>query len=594
MSILLKKLTLSFLSFLVLFFSIAPYLSAVKAVDSNPPPASPPSSPAPQGTWYNQNFFDWYDKVYNPDTSPSNEIFGERYTAAQVQWVVFGLISFIFNLTGSSDVFSCVLSHKTDLNGCANAIKNVFPSSPASPTSSLQNNQSLLSMVFATDRPFSGISYVKEKIQNFSLVPVAHAQTVGFGYNALQPIQGMWAVSRNIAFGLFVLAAVVFAFMIMFRVKISPQVVISVQSAIPKLVMALILVTFSYAIAGFLIDLMYVVIGLVSVIFASFIPSFLGISLSQSNITSSAIFGLLTQGNPLNVIGVHVSSGIFGILFLMALYIAPLGLVLLMLMLLPVLGSALFAPIAFLAIIPLIILVIVIIISLWIAIKTIWALLKAFVNIILLTIFAPFQIALGTVIPNFGFGQWVKSYVSNLSVFVVTGALYLLSVLFLVQGIYIGLKDVAGDLAAIILNPIVGTISAGTNVYKSYTTFPPLLGSGNAQVVGLLFLGVSFVLFTMIPKATEIIQGFISGKPFAYGSSIGQAVGNIGQVAGTGGAAVEWVAQQRQKQLLDQLYKGKITQAQYDARSGRASSAELLGRQTATAGTTISKVAPRN
>jgi hypothetical protein len=50
MSTLLKKLTFSFLAFLVLFFSIAPYLSAVKAAD-------PPTSPASQGTWYNQNFF---------------------------------------------------------------------------------------------------------------------------------------------------------------------------------------------------------------------------------------------------------------------------------------------------------------------------------------------------------------------------------------------------------------------------------------------------------------------------------------------------------------------------------------------------------
>lgn len=564
MSILLKKLTLSFLSFLILFLSVAPYLSAVKA-DESTPTASPPSSPAPQGTWYNQNFYNWYAKVYDPNVSPENEIFGERYTAAQVQWVVFSLISFIFNLTGSSDVFSCVLSHKTDLNGCANAIKNVFPPTPASPTSSLQNNQSLLSMVFATDRPLSGISYVKEKIQNFSFVPVAHAQTVGFGYNALQPIQGMWAVSRNIAFGLFVLAAVIFAFMIMFRVKISPQVVITVQSAIPKLVMALILVTFSYAIAGFLIDLMYVVIGFLSVVFASFIPSFLGIS--KSTITSSVIFSLLTQGNILGVAGVHIQTGILGLIFT---YLSPLLLLLFILIFLTGLTG-----VGILVSIPLILFVIVVIIGCWIAIKTIWALLKAFVNIILLTILAPFQITLGTVIPNFGFGQWVKSYISNLSVFVVTGTLWLLSIMFLVQGAYIGLKDIAGDFVAILINPIFGTVSLGATLIKNFTTFPPFLGSGSAQGVGLLLIGVSFVIFTMIPKATEIIQGLISGKPFAYGTAIGEAMGPAKLAWDQFGAPITGtMAKIRQEEYVSSL----IGQA-YNAarRAGHEKEAKTIG-----------------
>jgi hypothetical protein len=60
--------------------------------------------------------------------------------------------------------------------------------------------------------------------------------------------------------------------------------------------------------------------------------------------------------------------------------------------------------------------------------------------------------------------------------------------------------------------------------------WPPLLGYGGSSGglwLGILFLGVSFMLFTLIPKATEIIQGFISGKPYAYGSAIGEAMGPI-------------------------------------------------------------------
>ena len=39
---------------------------------------------------------------------------------------------------------------------------------------------------------------------------------------------------------------------------------------------------------------------------------------------------------------------------------------------------------------------------------------------------------------------------------------------------------------------------------------------------------IVFVIFTLIPKANEIVQGFISGKPFAYGSAVGEAVAPIG------------------------------------------------------------------
>jgi hypothetical protein len=42
--------------------------------------------------------------------------------------------------------------------------------------------------------------------------------------------------------------------------KLNPQTVISVENALPKIIVALLLITFSYAIVGFLIDFMYLVI----------------------------------------------------------------------------------------------------------------------------------------------------------------------------------------------------------------------------------------------------------------------------------------------------------------------------------------------
>jgi hypothetical protein len=57
--------------------------------------------------------------------------------------------------------------------------------------------------------------------------------------------------------------------MIMFRAKLNPQTVISVENALPKIVVALLLITFSFAIAGFLIDLMYISIGIIAVLFSN-------------------------------------------------------------------------------------------------------------------------------------------------------------------------------------------------------------------------------------------------------------------------------------------------------------------------------------
>lgn len=495
-----KRLLISFLTALVIFVSIAPNFLVAKAQ----------ATPAPVGTWYNSSFGDWFNKVYD-DKNPS-EIFGERYTAAQVQWVMYGLFAFILNSSVNKDALSCFLTNATDLQKCIDIIN------PKTKATSSVNNQNLLQLVFA-DRPLSGISYTREKIQNFSLIPVAHAQTAGFGFDALSLVQGMWKSFRDISFGLFVIVAVVFAFMIMFRVKLSPQTVISVQSALPKIVIALILVTFSYAIAGFLIDFMYIIIGLISLVMAPLIPT--STLLQTTTYTASDLFRLLTLGLAKDF---HGLGGIFGLLIL---YLQPMLLLLLAIILIGVVFSETGVGAA-VAIIFLILLVIVVIVILWMSIKTIWALLKAFANILLLTIFAPLQLVLGTVIPSLDFGSWVKNYISNLSVFVVTGVMFLFAWIFSIQAWI-----------------VVG--SMGTNINLTLSgeggPWPPLLGTSGPVGTALLFLGVSFVMFTLIPKATEVVQGLLSGKPFAYGTAIGEAFGPITGPAGWVGNTAMGTAQ---------------------------------------------------
>ena len=60
-----------------------------------------------------------------------------------------------------------------------------------------------------------------------------------------------------------VIVLIAIGFMVMFRMKMNPQTVISVENALPKIVVSMILITFSFAIAGLLIDLMYIMIILI-------------------------------------------------------------------------------------------------------------------------------------------------------------------------------------------------------------------------------------------------------------------------------------------------------------------------------------------
>jgi len=108
--------------------------------------------------------------------------------------------------------------------------------------------------------PASSRTYIADVLESAHIIPQAQAQGVGF--SALDPILNVWKVFRNVAYLFFVIIFLIIGFMIMFRQKINGQTVVTAQQAIPGVIVALIFVTFSYAIAGFLIDLMYLVMYL--------------------------------------------------------------------------------------------------------------------------------------------------------------------------------------------------------------------------------------------------------------------------------------------------------------------------------------------
>ncbi|MFW6110150.1 MAG: hypothetical protein ACOC6Q_01870 [Patescibacteria group bacterium] len=92
-----------------------------------------------------------------------------------------------------------------------------------------------------------------------SLDPTQPAYAASAGRSTLEFILDLWRIARDIAYSLFAVVLVVIGFMIMFRHKLDPRTEITVVSALPKVVVGLVLVTFSYAISALVVDLGMVV-----------------------------------------------------------------------------------------------------------------------------------------------------------------------------------------------------------------------------------------------------------------------------------------------------------------------------------------------
>ena len=484
----LKKIAISFLlAFFLLTTVFVPFAKA-------------------QGTWYSQDFKQFYVTTF--DNNNSSEIFGERYTAAQVQWILYSIPGHILtSLTGGPELWICFFTE--DRGECAQAafdsIVNFFRSvrqffgisdsdltNPTGQKYANQNsNESLYGFFY--NNPVSAVGMFLRGASKIHLVPEASAQGFGFRYGA-NTVLTLWKVTRNIAFSFLVLIVVVMAFMIMFRIKISPQAVVTLQSALPKIILGIILIALSYAIAGLLIDLMYVVIGVIALIINSS---------GLSNLSAKDLFLDLTS---------HRNAFVLCIQYLLDFLIGAI--------------FTIFSASWFGGILAIFVWIVLIFIALFNSVKILWVLLKTYINIILLIIAAPFQILIG-MLPGStgGFGSWLKSMVANLAVYPVVGLLFFVSFMFLSQSLMInfpvmfaGVINWAGFAEWLLpFNPNPQLLPAQT------TWDPPLLGwLGNGGK--FLYLMVSFGIFCMIPKAANMIKAFMEKKPYDYGSAIGEAI----------------------------------------------------------------------
>lgn len=356
--------------------------------------------------------------------------------------------------------------------------------------SAMYNLTSYIATLYVSP-PASTYAFVRDMGQTLGFIPkTAYAQGIGFsGLSALLPI---WKMFRNMAYFLLAIIMVVVGFMVMFRKKIDPKTVVTVQNALPGIVIALLLITFSYAIVGIMIDLMYVFLVLIIQLLNSSAPGVFNSSVLSEYTTSG--FGAVMNGL-WGGFG-FTNGGYMGLLSFLGIN--------------PTDPSQFIAYLLGGEIVSGILLVILSLAYLFAAIRIFFMLLSAYVQIILALLTSPLQLLMVAIPGSKAFESWIKNLFTNIIVF---------------------------PLTAILL--MVGII-----LTKSTTQLwtPPLLGFGSKGITSVLALGIAL----SIPSIIGSIKEALKTKPMmAMG---GGAMGIVGTATQMG---VQYYM--GKKQLQDQM-----------------------------------------
>ncbi|MFH1561689.1 MAG: hypothetical protein ABID04_03910, partial [Patescibacteria group bacterium] len=306
-------------------------------------------------------------------SSPTSNVF--QFIAGEVVKNVQG--AFEMSLKG---VVGAILNTVYALIAGLNVDENGMPQDGA-----LNLTSKVIASMYATP-PASGVAYAYDVLHNLGIKSAYAANGVGFG--GLQPILPMWKAFRNLSYSIFAIIFVFIGILVMLRVKISAQAMFTIESILPKVISALIAITFSYAIAGAMIDLLYIVASLA--------------------INALSVTGINPTPKPQDIL----QSGFFAFIPMIAISTAGATM----------LGAALTLVTGGLSLLvgaPILLPLLWLIISLFLVIKLLIALIKTYVYIILGIILAPLQIMLG-VLPSIPFGgvwPWVKNLFANIMVF---------------------------------------------------------------------------------------------------------------------------------------------------------------------------------
>lgn len=325
--------------------------------------------------------------------------------------------------------------------------------------------------------------YVADLLNTAGIATPAYAQGQGgLGFASLNPILETWKLFRNIAFVTLVFAMLVIGFMIMFRSKVG-QAAVTAQQAIPQIIIALLAITFSYPIAGLLIDFMYIFMAFVIGIFGADQGKFL--APNAFDLGRKLVTGSFTTAY--EAVGSYVEGTIFGPFNIANLAGVAVG-------------------------------VIVAIAIVFAMFKLFFELLKTYVTILLSITLAPLLLMTGAIPGRNPFMGWVKSLIANLAAFPTVLIILL------------------------IFDKLTGSLSGGSgvNLIQNGGFAPPYL-LGTAQpgeiVTFIIGLGLLLIISDLVKQAKKTLgagEGVFSQFGTAFIDSVkkgyegGQLIPGVG------------------------------------------------------------------
>lgn len=257
---------------LVLFFTILLLLASGKTVYAADPPAAASST----FTTGAQGIVPLTSENYKPpqhaDYTVENELSAIVCKAAGGE----GCLTNFVSIDSSGKKIKKIGLNKTNLPGGA------------------VGELTYLTSAILSTPPTSTTEYLADIGKNLGIkyVYAQNEDVSGSGANIIKPIKNLWIAFRNLAYIIFTIVFLIIGFMIMFRQKLNPQTVISVQSAIPGLIISLILITFSYLISALVIDIMFLAMQLFAQFFIQAAKNVFPI---QEFATSSNVFNMFTS-----------------------------------------------------------------------------------------------------------------------------------------------------------------------------------------------------------------------------------------------------------------------------------------------------------
>jgi hypothetical protein len=248
----------------------------------------------------------------------------------------------------------------------------------------------------------SSREYIADLLDSVGVPTVTSAYAQGTGYKAMSPFLVFWKAFRNLAYSLYIIMFVVVGIMIMLRTKVSAQAVITIQAALPNLLITLLLITFSYAIVGFMIDLMYFLIYFVVYLIdtTNIINSPLKVI---DRLLSYSAYGVIFEGRNSIVSAVSIAlgdilsglgTGALEVAGTILSWITPMYLVVAVYLLINML-------------------------------KLMFALAKSYVMLIVQTVTAPLQILMNALPGSKAFSEWLKKTASYLIPFPVAAVMFI-------------------------------------------------------------------------------------------------------------------------------------------------------------------------